>query len=262
MATRQVKKRIFSGATCEQIVYTPPQSVRDPKQYDPEKPRRQRFSDEAEYKKFKDEISCKNFTRMVNTNMVAGGLYSTLTFDDDWEVHTFADAKKVRRNFVRAIQRACPDAVIFLVMGRGKGTHRIHFHMLSTGIPEEVISSKWKYGSVVRISQLREHNYYDGVDHGRDYTGLCRYLYAHWTEEVGGHHWFQTKNARKPEEETPTEVRVTGGYTPKRPPVAPKGYTLVDIKSTPYGYLYYKYVVIPDKPSRKTKNKRMQGRLN
>lgn len=260
--TGQMKKRIFSGMCCEQIVYTPPKSVRDPKTYDPEKQKKQRFKDEASYRKFKDDISLKNFTRMVNANMAEGGLYSTLTFDDDWEVHTFEDAKKVRRNFVRSLLRKYPEAVIFLVMGRGKSTDRIHFHMLSTGVPGDFVSRKWKYGSVKRISELREHNYYDGVDYGRDYTGLCRYLYAHWTEEVGGHHWFQTKNARKPEEETPTEVRVTGGYSEKRPPVAPKGYKLVEIKSTPYGYLYYKYVVIPDKPKRKPQKERIQGRLH
>lgn len=260
--TGQMKERIFSGMCCEQIVYTPPRGTKDPKAYDPEKQKKSRFPDVESYEKFKSGISFNTFSRAVNTNMAEGGMYSTLTFDNDWEVHTFDEAKRIRKNYVGALKRKCPDAVIFLVMGRGKGTDRIHFHMISTGIPNDVITSKWKYGKVVRLSELREHNYYDGVDHGRDCTGLCRYLYDHWTEEVGGHHWFQTKNARKPEKEEPTEVRVTGGYSEKRPPIAPKGYKLVQTRSTPYGYLYFKYVMIPDKGKHKTKNKRIKVRLD
>ena len=74
-------------------------------------------------------------------------------------------------------------------MGRGKGTHRIHFHMVSEGIPEEQIRKLWGMGEIVRIEHLREHNYYSGIDHGQDYTGLANYLFGHWTPEQGGHRW-------------------------------------------------------------------------
>lgn len=264
MGIKTMKRRIFAGSVCEQIVHNVPNGVKEPKDYDPEKPRRKRFKDKAEYDRFKLEIARRNYLRAFHANFAPGDIYSTLTFDDDWEVHTFADAKRIRKNFVRALQRAYPDAVIFLYMGRGKGTDRIHFHMVSHGIPAEFISEKWKYGFVKRFAQLREHNWYDGVDHGQDYTGLANYLFDHWTEEVGGHRWFQTKNARKPEKEEPTEVRVTGGYSEKRPPVAPKGYKLVETKTTKYGYLYFKYVVTPPKDPRRSaaKNHRSKKRQN
>ena len=260
---KQAKRRIFSGAICEQIVYSVPDGARDFESYDPEKPKRKRFKDETEYKRFKTEIARRNYLRNFHANFGPGDIYSTLTFDNDWEVHTFEDAKRIRKNFVRTMQRKYPDAVIFLYMGRGKGTDRIHFHMVSHGLPEEFISEKWKYGSVRRFSKLRAHNWYNGVDYGQDDTGLANYLFDHWTEEVGGQHWFQTRNAVKPEREDPTEVRVTGGYSEKRPPIAPKGYRLVEKKATHYGYLYFKYVVeqADDKPVRK-KNGRQCGRLD
>ena len=264
LGVKTMKRRIFSGTICEQLVYNVPNGVREPKSYDPEKPRRKRFKDADEYENFKKNISLRNFIRAFHANFSAGDIYSTLTFDNDWEVHTFEDAKRIRKNFVRALQRKYPDAVIFLVMGRGKGTDRIHFHMVSKGIPAEFITTKWKYGKVKRFSELRAHNWYDGVDHGQDYTGICIYLFAHWTEEVGGHRWFQTKNAKQPEKEDPTEVRLTGGYSEKRPPVAPRGYKLVEIKTTPYGYLYFKYVVVPpNDPRRKADKKdRTKSRLD
>lgn len=253
---KTMKRRFFSGAVCEQIVYNMPNNVRDIRNYDPEKKSRERFKDAEARAKHREEISRRTHIRNFNENFDSSAIYSTLTFDNDWEVHTFEEAKRIRKNYVRSLQRLFPDAVIFLYMGRGKGTDRIHFHMVSKGIPKEVLSEKWKYGSVKRFSNLREHNYYDGKDCGQDYTGLANYLFDHWTEEVGGHRWFQTKNARKPEKEDPTEVRITGGYSEERPPVAPKGYKLVECKTTKYGYMYFKYVAVTQKqPSRKKRIK-------
>lgn len=256
MGVKTMKRRIFAGAVCEQLVYNVPDGVRNPKGYDPEKPTRKRFKDEEERERHRKEISRRTFRRSINENHNPKSIYSTLTFDTEWEVHTFEEAKQIRRNYIRALQRKYPDAVIHLVMGRGKGTRRIHFHMISNGIPLEFIQEKWKYGRIAEHSFLREHNWYNGVDYGQDYTGLADYLWDHWTEEVGGHRWFQTKNARQPEKEKPTEVRVTGGYSEKRPPIAPKGYKLVSVKSTPYGYLYFKYIVEPPKDPRRSSGKK------
>lgn len=250
MGVKMMKRRIFAGAVCEQLVYPVSDGVKNVSEYTPEKQPRKRFKDEEEYARFKLEIARRNHHRSFHANFGPGDIYSTLTFDDEWEVHTFKDAKRVRSNYVRVLQRKYPDAVIFVYMGRGKSTERIHFHMVSRGIPKEFISEKWKYGAVKRFVELREHNWYDGVDHGQDYTGLANYLFDHWTEEVGGHRWFQTRNARKPEKEEPTEVRITGGYSEKRPPVAPKGYKLVEVRSTQFGHLYCKYVVVPPKQTR------------
>lgn len=253
MAVKTMKRRIFAGNTCEQIVYNVPVGVREPKTYDPEKPKRQRFKDEEEYDSFKAGISLRTLTRIINANFSPGDWNTCLTFNNEWEVHTFEDARKIRENYVRALRRKYPDSVIIGVMGRGKGTARIHFHMLIKGIPEEFIKQKWKYGEVVRIEPLREHCWYDGVDHGPDYSGIARYMFGHWTPEQGGHRWFQTKNVKQPDKEEPTEVRITGGYSEKRPPVAPKGYKLVTVKTTPYGYLYFKYVAVIQKERRRTK---------
>ena len=242
-----MKRRIFAGATCEQQVYSMPDGVRKIDEYDPEKVKKGRFESPAAYAKHKEGISRRNHVRLANENWHPGCLYSTLTFKGEWEIHYFDEAKIIRRRFVRALKKRCPGAMIFLYMGRGRVKRRIHFHMVSDGIPEEVIKEVWQYGDIFSIENLREHNWYEGVDHGQDYTGLANYLFGHWTEEIGGHRWFNTKNVRKPEREEPTEVKVRGGYSAKRPPRAPKGYMLVDVEATKYGYWSFKYVVIPPK---------------
>ena len=246
---KTMKRRTFSGVICEQIVYNIPDSIRNIDDYDPERIPKERFADAESYERFKTEISRRQHYKMFQANHTPASVYSTLTFDNEHEVHTFPEAKIVRRRYVRALKRAYPDAVIFLYMGRGKTTNRIHFHMVSHGLPEDVISKKWKYGSIKRIENLRENCRYNGVDHGPDYAGLANYLFDHWTEEVGGHRWMQTKNARKPEKEDPTEVHIRGGYSEKRPPRPPKGYKLVEVKTTKYGYQYFKYVA--ERPKRK-----------
>ena len=179
---RTVKRRIWAGTVCEQLVYNVPDCIRNIDDYDPEKRLRQRFKDAGERAAFLKEISRRVHFRNFMANFSPTSLYSTLTFDDEHEVHTFQEAKRIRDNYKRVLQYAYPDAVFFIYMGRGKSTNRIHFHMVSEGIPETCISSKWKYGKIKRITHLREHNYYDGVDHGRDYSGLANYLFDHWTK--------------------------------------------------------------------------------
>ncbi len=244
MATTMLR-RIDSGAVCEKLVYNVPEGVRLPKRFDPEKVKRERFETQREYDDFKEGIARRNHARRFNAAFSPDALYSTLTFDNEWEIHTFEEAKQVRRCWTGALKRKFPDAVIFLYMGRGKATQRIHFHMVSTGIPAEFIAEKWKYGTVLRVEHLRAHNWYDGRDRGQDYTGLANYLFDHWTPEVGGHHCFMTRNAPKPQTEEPKEVRVRGGYSDKRPPKAPKGYAPVEITKNQYGYWRFVYVRTP-----------------
>ena len=165
-------------------------------------------------------------------------------------MHTFAEARRVRDNYFRRLQRACPDGIIFIYMGRGENTDRIHFHMLTHGIPREVIRGKWGQGAVDRIVELREHNYYkqpDGSkkDFGADFTGLANYLIGHWTPEQGGHRYKCTRNARVPQPEKPKEVK--RDYSAKHPPRAPKGYELVAVEGNQYGYWWFKYVRKPEK---------------
>lgn len=252
---RKAKSERWCGAVHEKIIYSIPDGARNPARYEPEKMTRERFESDEEYQKFKEGISRRNHYSKFMANFSPTSLYSTLTFDTEWEVHTFVDAKIIRRRLIRALKRKYPDAVIFLYMGRGKATKRIHFHMVSDGIPADFISSKWKYGEIVDIEPLREHNYYNKIDHGADYVGLANYLFNHWTEEVGGHRWFQTKNAKEPDEDDPVELDENEVYSEDIPPEAPKGYKLVEAKANGYGYLYFKYVVEPPKDRRRTAEK-------
>lgn len=256
---RRAKKEIYSGIVYEQLFFNLPDGARNISNYDPERVDKQRFENDEEYEKFKENISRSRHYRKFMKNFSPSSLYSTLTFDNEWEVHTFVEAKIVRRRLIRALKRKYPNAVIFLYMGRGKATNRIHFHMVSEGIPEDFIVKKWKYGSVVRVEHLREHCYYNGIDHGADYAGLANYLFDHWTEEVGGHRWLQTKNTKEPEQEPPVEVFEEEASV-ANPPEAPNGYKLVDAKSTKYGYLYFKYVVAPPKDPRRSAVKKDRGK--
>ena len=248
---RRVKRRIFTGSVCEQIVYNAPDRV----EIKDAKPKRIRFKDEAEREKHKTDISRRRHARKFQANFSPESIYTTLTFDDEHEVHTFQDAKRVRDNYCRRLLRACPGCTVFIYMGRGKSTSRIHFHMVTNGVPEDVIVGKWRCGSVLRTEHLREHNYINGQDRGRDYSGLANYLFNHWTAEQGGHRWKQAGEIKEPDVEPATECK--RDYTTDKPPIAPKGYILVESMATPYGYLYFRYVV---KPERKKKNKKQADR--
>ena len=245
---RRVKKRTFSGVVCEQEVYDIPDRIKDVRNAKPPRPR---FKTEEEREQHRIGISRRKHTRLVNSNFTHNSLYSTLTLSNQFEVHTFEEAEKIRKNFMKRIKRKFPDARMMIYMGRGKSTHRIHFHMLSNGVPEEAIRQKWNLGNIIRIDHLKEHNYYDGIDCGEDYTGLANYLFDHWTPEQGRKRWSATQNLIKPEEEAPKEIKRE--YTETKAPLAPKGYILVESKSTKYGYLYFKYVKKPPKKSRKNK---------
>lgn len=94
------------------------------------------------------------------------------------------------------------------------------------------------------MTVLRKHCHYDGVDCGQDYQGLANYLFNHWQPEQGGHRYFATRNARKPEEEKATEVHLKHSYSEHKPPRPPKGYRLVEAKGSGYGWTYFKYVLI------------------
>lgn len=234
----RLKRRTFSGCICEQEVFT----VASSRNYKKAEPRH-RFANDEERQAHKIGISRRRHARLVNENFTPAAFYSTLTFDMDNEVHDYAEGKKLRDLFVRRLKRKYPDAVIFIYMGRGKHTNRFHLHMLSNGIPKEYIEKQWVYGSVNRIEHLRAHNFYDGVDHGQDYTALANYLFEHWEPAQGKHRWKQTRNARQPEKEDATIC--ISKYSEDHPPRPPKGYMLVETRATKYGYLYFKYVVDP-----------------
>ncbi len=243
---QKVKRRTFSGHVCEQEIY----SVAD----EPgvalkgRKPRL-RFQTEEQRAAHRDGIARRAHTRAFNANFSPSSLYSTLTFDDGHEVHTFRDAKRLLRNYIRRLQRRYPEAVIFAYLGRGKSTNRIHAHMVSEGIPADVITALWGMGDIERVVPLRETNHRrrDGCEIGRDYSGLANYLYNHWTPEQGGHRYYKSRTAKACDREdaAPCKRSYTKEHPPK-PPKAPDGYEyfLTDIISTPYGYMNFRYCLL------------------
>ena len=243
---KRVKRRTFYGSICEQEVFNIKENT-DPRTAEPQEPRFRTIEDREHHR---TEISRRRHTRLFNANFSHESLYSTLTLDNENEVHEYEEMRRLRDNYIRRIRRRYPDAVIFAYIGKGENTHRMHLHMVSNGIPEEEIKNLWKYGKIRRIEPLREHNIYNGVDHGEDFTALANYLFDHWEPEYGGHRWFNTKNAARPEPETPRIVK--RNYTKDHPPVAPRGYVLVDVQANRYGYIRFIYVIKPG-PRRRTK---------
>lgn len=239
---RRVKRRIFYGDMCDQEVY----SVGDRTVIQANMQLRPRFKTEEERAKHRDHIARVRHNRRFMATYGPQSLYSTLTFDRENEVHSYLEAKAVCSNFMRCLRRASPDAQLSIYIGRGKRTHRIHFHMVSNGLTAEQIEAKWLYGKVERCDHLRAHNFYDGVDRGTDYTALANYLFDHWEPDQGGHRCHSTRNLNEPEVESPTEA--VRAYSIHKPPQPPKGYKLIDAKGTEYGYLLYRYVRITEKP--------------
>lgn len=247
----KVKKRTFSGVVCEQEVFYhiyPLKSLPD-KTAEP----RLRFQSAEERAAHRTAMSRKKFVQLVNTNFTPKSYYVTLTFDKENEVHEFDEAWQLLNNYKRRIKDKYPTVKMIYVIGRGKNTNRIHSHLLIDGVPKEVIAEKWGYGKVVDIQNLRVHNFYDGVDHGQDYTALAEYMFSHWTPEQGRHRYRRTRNLKLPEVEDYTEVK--RNYSEEHPPKAPKGYKLVDVRITKYGYMYFKYVadtsLLPDRSGRR-----------
>lgn len=232
-----VKDRTFSGVVCEQRVYFVSDRILNIKTAEPQKPR---FKTEEERFRHRWRMARRKHVQLFNENFSPTSLYSTLTFDDEHEVHTLKEARKIRDNYYKRLKYYYPDSVIFLYMGRGKSTDRIHFHMVSEGIPQVVIENQWYYGDIKRIVNLRKKNYYEGKYCGQDYTGLANYLFDHWTKEQGGHYYKKSKNAKKPEREAPVEC--IRRYCEDKPPRPPKGYIFVESRATEFGYLYFKYI--------------------
>ena len=225
---QRVKTRYFSGAVCDQIVFSVPDRVQNIKKAEP----RPRFKTEEEREQHRIGISRRNHVRLFNANFSPTSLYSTLTLNNEYEVHTFQEARRLRDNYTRRLMYHFPGAKLLIYMGRGKGTRRIHFHMVSEGIPEGMITKLWGMGEIVRIENLKEHN---------------------WTPEQGGHRWKKAGKLEKPDREPATLVK--RDYTENKPPRPPKGYIFVESKATQYGYLYYKYVRKPE-PQKRTRRKK------
>ena len=134
---QRVKRRTFSGVVCEQEVFNVSDRLKDIKTAEP----RQRFKTEEEREQHRIGISRRKHARLVNENFSPRSLYSTLTFDDEHEVHTFKDAKRIRDLYVRRLKYAFPDAVIFVYMGRGKARTEYTFICFRTACRKRLSQS-------------------------------------------------------------------------------------------------------------------------
>ena len=83
---QRVKKRIFSGCVCEQLVFSVPDGIKNVAKLEPKRPR---FKTETEREEHRVGISRRNHARLVNENFTPESLYSTLTLSNEYEVHTF-----------------------------------------------------------------------------------------------------------------------------------------------------------------------------
>lgn len=233
------KRRTMSGVVLEQEIFFVGANAKHLGNKEPRPPDRS----EAEKAAYNEKQAQRRFIRNLNHNFTPDSYYVTLTLDEEHLVDTFPEAIKIREKYIRSLQRILPDIVLMAVMGRGKRSKRIHFHMVVSGATRKALSDKWIWGRIKNIEHLREHNFYNRLDHGADYTALAIYLFDHWTPEQGkGKRWRQTKNLQQPVKEKPTIPKRT--YSESRPPITPKGYHLVETRSTEYGYLYFKYVRI------------------
>lgn len=241
-----VRKLIQSGCVQECMTFcaregTNPRTAREPQP---------RFEDEAEREYHRTAISRRKHARLANANWSPECIHSVLTFAE--EPADLKDARRMRDNFKRRIKRKYPDSTVWLYVGPGRKSGRLHCHMISKGIPKEEIEVLWGYGLVPSCEHLREHNYYNGVDFGQDYTNLANYLFHHGvSEDLGTHRWTNTRNIRRPIEE---QEELKPESRDQIQSEIPDGYMLVESKNYAYGN-YKKYVLDPSEGNSKSRSR-------
>ena len=237
---KRVSQRIYAGETLDICIMHTCKGDIGKKNPRP----RERFKNQDERESFNNGRALRRCIRLVNENFTPAGYYITLTFDDENELYNFDDAKKVRTKLRRKLTENCNQDKFIIFMGRGRNTSRIHFHMIYEGKNLQFLLSNWKYGKVINCKHLRVNNIDPDTGQyiGRDYTGLVRYLWQHWTPEQGGQHCMHTRNLRQPTKEPAKEIKRT--YSPEKPPKEPKGYKYIKCTAnTQYGYQCFHYVI-------------------
>lgn len=238
----RVMREVKSGAVLEKEIYFVPENIKLTKKTEPKDKKDLTPEEKAENNRKKSE---KNFVRIVNNNFTKNSLYGTFTHDDEHLPETWEEANRNADNFLRKIKRWDPSVRYVLVIGRGRGTDRLHIHIIIDGtyITKEKLLELWDKGSIKRVETLREHNFYDGVDCGQDFTGLAVYLHKHNNAEHKGKRWKQSRNLIPPTKDKPKETKRE--YTEGKPPRAPEGYIFVGSYQSNYqqgGYISFKYV--------------------
>ena len=233
-------REIRSGAVLEREYY----AVTDaPRNIGKSKPKPQNIRTPEEKEIYNRRKSEKQFARVVCSSFTSNDYYVTLTYDDEHLPKSYKQALDDMRNYIRRLKYSNPNARIVGVVGYGKKTGQLHLHLIIGGVCESDIISKWNGGKIAKVEKLRQHNIYNGVDHGEDFTALAVYLHKHTPDSYKGRRWRQTKNLQQPIIKRAREVKRE--YTEKKPPKAPAGFMLVDVTSSEYfpnGYICFKYV--------------------
>lgn len=99
-------------------------------------------------RKVNEKNAVRLLTAKLNHNFRGGDLHVTLTYAG--EVPTQEQAKKDKQNFLRKLKRYSDKAgtVLKRVDVTEYENHRIHHHIVISGIPAEVISEAWDKGFV------------------------------------------------------------------------------------------------------------------
>lgn len=238
----RVMRDVKSGAVLEKEIYFVPENIKLTKKTEPKDKKELTPEEKSENNRKKSE---KNFVRIFNNNFDKGSWYLTFTFDDEHLPLTWEEASRIADNYLRRVKRWDPSVKYLLVIGRGRGTDRLHVHAIIDGtyIDDVKMLELWTDGTIKRAEHLREHNFYDGVDCGQDFTGLAVYLHKHNNAEHKGKRWKQSRNLIAPTKDKPRETKRE--YKEDKPPRAPEGYKFVGCYQSNYqqgGYISFKYV--------------------
>lgn len=234
-------KRITrSGAVYEVELYPVSETVRDLSKSKPEPANIRTDEEKEQYNRHKSE---KHFVRVVNTNFTSRAYYVTLTYSNEHLPESYSAALRNIDNYTRRLKYSNPNAIIISVTGYGSRSGRLHHHLIISGVAESDITGKWDLGDIAKTEHLRKDNYYNGVNHGEDFTALAVYLHGHAPKEHKGKRWKQTKSIQQPVQDKAKPIKRV--YSTEHPPKALKGYILVESRTSNYyksGYMYFKYV--------------------
>lgn len=239
----RVMRAIRSGAVLEKEVYCVPDGRKLTKKTEPPVDKEPLTTEEkAEICRRKSE---RLFIRKVNSTFTSRSYYVTLTYDDFNLPVEYSQAERNLDNFLRRLKRWQPELRYVAVTGYGQKSNRLHHHLIIDGnyIDTNKVLELWTAGSVKRIEPLRNHNYYNGIDYGEDYTALAIYLHRHSNAKPKGKRWKESRNIVSPVMEKPQEVKREINL--ERPPKAPKGYRYVGYYQSDFnqgGYISFKYV--------------------
>lgn len=232
-----------AGAVVEIEFYSVPENARG----EAVKPNPRNVRTPEQKEKYNNYKSEKQAIRLINANFTAAGYYVTLSYDAEHLPKSYDAAEKNARLFLNRLKYKFPNTKIICFTAAGDVSGRFHHHLIIEGVPESYILKKWSGGKIVKIERLRAHNYYNGMDCGEDFTALAKYLHRQVPGRKGRKRWTETGLTQPKQEKTKSALLA---YTAKKPPKAPSGYRLVEVRDCEYfasSYICFKFARIPQK---------------